>query len=117
MPHPLPPPALHRVKTGIRRTLGVTALAFAGLLMSGCGNALYAVQINAASSKLEEARELGAERYAAYEYWFAHEHIEKAQSEASEADYGDAVNLAAVAEEYADKAIKLARDAHRGAGR
>lgn len=93
--------------------VGVAALAVLG----GCGNTLYAVQISAASSKLEEAHELGAEQYAPYEYWFAYEHIEKAQSEASEADYSDAVNLAEIGEEYADKAIKLARDAHRGAGR
>ena len=95
----------------------MVVLGIAGLLASACGNTLYAVQVNAASSKLEEARELGAERYAPYEYWFAREHIEKAESEASEADYGDAVNLAAVAEDYADKAIQLSRDAHRGAGR
>jgi len=88
-----------------------------GALAAGCGNTLYAMQISAASSKLEEARELGAEQYAPYEYWFAYEHIEKAESEASEADYGDAVKLAEVGEEYADRAIKLARDAHRGAGR
>jgi hypothetical protein len=43
--------------------------------------------------------------------------MQKAQSEASEADYSDAINLAETAEEYADKAINLARDAHRGAGR
>jgi hypothetical protein len=95
----------------------MAAIATAALLGVGCGNTLYAVQVNAASSKLEEAKELGAERYAPYEYWFAYEHIEKAESEASEADYGDAVNLAEVAEEYADKAIKLTREAQRGAGR
>jgi len=83
----------------------------------GCGNTIYAIQANAASSKIEEARELQAEKYAPYEYYFAVEHMEKAQSEASEADYSDAINLAETAEEYADKAINLARDAHRGAGR
>lgn len=83
----------------------------------GCGNTIYAIQVNAASSKLEEARELQAEKYAPYEYYFAREHLNKAQTEASEADYSDAINLAEVAEEYADKAIQLARDAHRGAGR
>ena len=88
-----------------------------GLAATGCGNFVYAIQVNSASAKLEEARSLGAEQYAPYEYWFAYEHIEKAQSEASEADYSDAVKLAEVGEEYADKAIKLARDAHRGAGR
>jgi hypothetical protein len=100
-----------------RRALCVPAVALYALVGAGCGNTLYAVQISAASSKLEEARELGAEQYAPYEYWYAFQHIEKAQSEASEADYSDAVNLAEIGEEYADKAIKLARDAHRGAGR
>ena len=56
-------------------------------------------------------------KYAPYEFYYAREHMEKAQSEASEADYSDAINLAETAEEYADKAINLARDAHRGAGR
>ncbi|HTQ06583.1 MAG TPA: DUF4398 domain-containing protein [Polyangiaceae bacterium] len=89
----------------------------ASLSATACGNTLYAVEISSASSKLEEAHELGAEQYAAYEYWYAYEHIQKAESEASEADYSDAVNLAETGEEFAEKAIKLAREAHRGAGR
>jgi sulfur transfer complex TusBCD TusB component (DsrH family) len=84
---------------------------------TGCGNALYAIQANSAASKLEEAQELGAEQYAPYEYFYAKEHLQKAQSEASEADYSDAVDLAATSEEYADKAVRLTREAHRGAGR
>ena len=84
---------------------------------TGCGNTLYAVQANSASSKLEEAQELGAEQYAPYEYFYAKEHLHKAQSEAAEADYSDAIDLAETSEEYADKAIRLTRDAHRGAGR
>jgi hypothetical protein len=92
-------------------------LLVAAALTAGCGNTLYAIQASSASSKLEEARELGAEQYAPYEYWFAVQHLDKAQTEASEADYSDAVKLAAIGEEYADKAIQLARDAHRGAGR
>jgi hypothetical protein len=86
-------------------------------LLSGCGNALYALEANSASSKVEEARELGAEQYAPYEYYLAKEHLEKAQSEASEADYSDAAELAEEAGKQADKAIRLAREAHRGAGR
>lgn len=93
--------------------VGATALAF----LTGCGNTLYAINVNSASSKLEEAEQLGAEKYAPYEYYYAKLHLEKASTEAAEADYGDAINLANTAEEYADKAIKLARDAHRGAGR
>ena len=84
---------------------------------AGCGNTLYAVQVSSASSKLEEAQELGAEQYAPYEYFYAREHLLKAQTEASEADYSDAIDLAETSEEYADKAIRLTREAHRGAGR
>jgi len=102
-----------RTRSG-RALVCVTAFAW---LAAGCGNTVYAVQVNNASAKLEEARELGAEQYAAYEYWYAVEHIEKAQTEASEADYGDAIDLATISAEYADKAIQLARSAHRGAGR
>jgi Domain of unknown function (DUF4398) len=96
-------------------TRALCIIAFGGA--TGCGNAIYAVQVNAASSKVEEAHELGAEQYAPYEYYYAKEHLEKAQSEAAEADYSDAVDLAEASEEYADKAIRLAREAHRGAGR
>lgn len=95
----------------------MTCSAVLALCAVGCGNTIYAIQANAASSKLEEARELQAEKYAPYEYYYAREHLQKAQSEASEADYSDAINLAEISEEYADKAINLARDAHRGAGR
>jgi sugar phosphate isomerase/epimerase len=84
---------------------------------SGCGNTLYAVAANSAASKVEEARELGAEQYATYEYFLATEHLRKAQTEASEADYSDATSLAEQAEEHAEKAVRLAREAHRGAGR
>jgi hypothetical protein len=87
------------------------------LCASACGNTLYAIQANAASAKLEEARELQAEKFAPYEYYFAKEHLIKAQQEAADADYSDAADLAEVSETYAEKAIRLARDAHRGAGR
>jgi hypothetical protein len=86
-------------------------------LSAGCGNTLYALKANSAASKVEEARELGAEKFAPYEYYYAKEHLDKAMREAGEADYSDAADLAEVAEEFADKAIRLSRDAHRGGGR
>lgn len=104
-------------KAALTRVVIVALLGALAVGVGACGNTLYAVQVNAASSKLEEAKELGAEEYAPYEYWFALQHIDKAQTEASEGDYSDAVALAEIGEEYADKAIQLARDAHRGAGR
>jgi hypothetical protein len=94
------------------------ALAFlVGWASIGCGNTLYVFRVNAASNKLEEAKELGAEKLAPYEYYTAVEHLNKARMEAAEADYSDAIEFAEIAEEHAEKAIRLARDSHRGAGR
>ena len=92
-------------------------LAIAALAIVGCGNTLYSIQANSASGKLEEARELGAEQSAPYEYFSAKEHLKKAQTEAAEADYSDAVDLAHASEEYAVQAIRVAREARRGAAR
>lgn len=93
------------------------AMLLLGVVTSGCGNTVYAIQANSASNALAEARELGAEKLAPYEYYYAKEHMEKAQEEAAEADYSDAINIAEEAEEYANKAIRLSREAQRGAGR
>lgn len=99
------------------RSFTIIAMAMGAFASAGCGNALYSIQANSASGKLEEARELGAEQYAPYEYFYAKEHLHKAATEAAEADYGDATDLAETSAEYADKAIRLTREAHRGAGR
>lgn len=85
--------------------------------LTGCGNAVYAIRATAASNKLAEAKELGAEKLAPYEYYYASEHLEQAKSEAAEADYSDAIKFAETCEEYADKAVRLSKEAHRGAGR
>ena len=87
------------------------------LCVAGCGNTLYAIQANSAANKIEQAKKLGAEKLAPYEYYYAVAHMEKAQSEAAEADYSDATDFAEAAEEFADKAIRLAADASRKAGR
>ena len=95
--------------------LGVAGLCLVGA--SGCGGTIYAITANSAASKLETAQALGAEKYAPYEFYYAHEHLQKAMEEASAADYGDAIDFADVADEYAEKAITLSRNAHEGSGR
>jgi hypothetical protein len=104
----------HRAKTGVV-LLACAIVSAVG--STGCGGTLYAIHAGAASSKVEEAKAVGAEQLAPYEYYLAVEHMKKASEEASQADYGDAVDLAEMAEEFATKAIKLSRDAHKGAGR
>ena len=81
----------------------------------GCGGVYYAVESTSASSRLAEARELGPEKLAPYEYYYAKAHLEQAQVEASEASYSDAANLADTADEYAQKAIQLSQAAKREA--
>jgi hypothetical protein len=88
-------------------------LVLCALPLWGCGGVHYAIAINSASSRVEEAKADGAEQLAPYEYYFAKEHLEQAQVEASEASYSDAANLAGEAEDYANKAIELAQSARR----
>lgn len=83
------------------------------VVLAGCGNAIYALRITRASDELARAEQLGAARRAPYEYQFALEHVEKARSEALEADYGDAISLAEVAHEYARRAVQLAQRVER----
>lgn len=71
----------------------------------GCGGMYYTVSINAAQTRLEQAREMGAETKAPFEYYYAREHFRQAQVEAAEASYSDAASMAETAETYAQKAI------------
>ncbi len=94
--------------------------ALAGLCLfgaTGCGGFFYAIEATSASSKLETARSLGAEKHAPFEYYYAYEHLQKAMEEAAAADYGDAIHFADTANKYAEKAITLSKQAHEGAGR
>lgn len=88
----------------------VIALAAAAIALVGCGGIRYTVVSSAASSRLDEARALGAEQLAPYEYYFAKQHFEKAQIEASHASYSDAALLAQEADEYASTAIESIRE-------
>jgi len=100
----------------VSRPARLLAVLCGGLALAGCGNMIYAVNVNSAASRLEEAKEVGAERLAPYDYYSAREHLTEAQVQAAEADYGDAAELASIAEEYADKAVRVAKAA-RGAER
>lgn len=95
------------------RVLGTLAMIVAACSTLGCGGVYYAVEVTSASSRLAEARELGAEKSAPYEYYYAKAHLEQAQVEASEASYSDAASLADTADEYAQKAIELSQSAKR----
>jgi hypothetical protein len=94
-------------------------LVFAVLMLiatpavTGCGSVYYTVSANAAQTRLEQARQMGAETRAPYEYYFAREHLRQAQVEASEASYSDAASYAETAELYAQKAIDAIQTAKK----
>lgn len=85
----------------------VRYIALASLL--GCGNSIYAVRVTQAATEVARAEQLDAARQAPYEYYYALEHLRKAQTEAAEADFGDAIALAEVAYQYANRAVLLAQ--------
>jgi hypothetical protein len=98
----------------MKTRFGAIVAVLAGL--SGCGPTVYAMQVNSAAARVEEARALGADQLAPYEYYYAKAHLQQAQVEAAEASYSDAANYAEIAEEYANKAIQLAEGARRSGG-
>jgi hypothetical protein len=75
----------------------------------GCGNTLYALRINNAAGRFEEARTMGAEEAAPYEYYSAEVRLQEARRQAARAEYGTAADLAHEAERYAAKAINKTR--------
>ena len=83
-------------------------------LTSGCGGVYYSVMVNAAEARVEQAKQMGADRVAPYEYYYAKEHLRQAQVEAAEASYGDAANYAETAETYAQKAIDAVNAQKKG---
>lgn len=85
------------------------ALTFA----TGCGGVYYTVSVNAAQSRLEQAKQMGAESQAPFEYYYAKEHLHQAQIEASDASYSDAAAYAETAELYAQKAIDIMQAAKK----
>jgi hypothetical protein len=102
----------------MRTRLIAMCLVLAGAsTTTACGGVYYAATVNAASARVEEAREVGAEQLAPYEFYYAQAHLEQAQVEASEGSYGDAVTFAEAADEFANKAIDLSHEAHKAAGR
>ncbi|MFI5298099.1 MAG: DUF4398 domain-containing protein [Polyangiales bacterium] len=100
-----------------RSILRLFAVSGAAWMIAGCGGVLYTAKINAVEAKVENAKELGAEASAPYEYYSARERVQKAKEEASRADYQDAVDLLDEAETFADKAVAQAGAVRRGAGR
>lgn len=88
-----------------------------GCASLACGNGLYATRIDHALGRFEEAKALGAERTAPYDYYAAEVRIQEARRQAARAEYGTAATLARDAENYAALAVVKAQRARRGGSR
>lgn len=108
---------LAKREPGWRRRAWLSLLLLALLVSSGCGAALYSINVMGASRAVEQAREAGAAEHAPYEYYYAEAHLRKAREEAAEASYQDANRFADVAEEFGTKARDLAARRMREMGR
>lgn len=108
----------HRLRALLQR--GVTAAMGALCVtlatgLGGCASVYSTVTVAAAESRVEQARVLGAETAAPFEYYYAAEHLRQARIEAAEASYGDAAEYADTAERYAQKAIDTITAARKSA--
>jgi hypothetical protein len=97
----------------------LSSLTFAGLVsgggglsLSGCGAALYQIDVIAAESVVAEAEHAGAAELAPYEYYSAREYLAEAHHEASEAAYEDALRYAQIAGRMGREARRIAQE-HR----
>jgi hypothetical protein len=79
------------------------------LCSCACGHPLYLARAAQTSAELGRAEQLDAAEKAPYEYYYALEHLREARSEASAAEYGDAVALLQVAFDYARRAVEVSQ--------
>ena len=99
------------------RRRGVAALrrgALSALLLltlsAGCGPTILTIHATPATRRLAQAEEAGAAELAPYEYYFARENLRQAREAESAARWQDAIKYAEFAEEYAQRALNLARE-------
>lgn len=100
----------------VRRPLVGALLVVSLVLLSGCGNTLYLVRVSEAEEEFKEAEELGAEKYAPFEYYSAKERLKEAKVQAAQAEYGNASTLSLESTDYSREAAEkttLARAAAR----
>ena len=98
-------------RIGARILLVLTALA-------GCGPIEYMSQVTRkASTAVEAAKAVGADKWAPYEYTCAVEYLHKAREEEAQAQHQAAIDFGHKAEDNAEKARQLSIErAHESPG-
>ena len=84
---------------------------------AGCAPIFYSVNLLSAQRAVSEAREAGAAEHAPYEYYYADAFLKKAEEEANEGQYQDAIEYAHTAETSGVKARDISRRHMQETGR
>jgi hypothetical protein len=79
------------------------------LTCAACAPSAYAVHETRAERAVERARKLDARENAVYEFTLAEAYLQKSREESSEAAYQDAIRLAKLAQEHAQRAVEQSR--------
>ena len=101
----------------IHRLVVLVAVAALVVVFAACGPTLYTFNSIPASQAVGQAREANAAEHAPYEFFYAQSYLAKAEEEAAEANYQDAIRFAEQANEFGTKARDLARRRMREQGR
>ena len=99
------------------RLAWLVLLATAIVTLVACGPTLFTFNSIPASQAVEQARQANASEHAPYEYFYARAYLDKANEEAAEANYQDAIRFAEKAAEFGTKARDLSRRRMREQGR
>lgn len=100
-----------------KRLVILVAIAAMVTSLAACGPALFTFNSIPASQAVEQARQANAAEHAPYEYFYAQSNLDKANEEAAQANYQDAIRFAERAAEFGSKARDLARRRMREMGR
>lgn len=94
-----------------RRRVRAALVGWAVLACIGCGPVEYLNQVSGrAAAALAQAKRLGADTHAPYEYTAAAAYLHKAREEAGHSSYQVAIEYGRRAEELANRAESIARD-------
>lgn len=88
------------------RLTHVPLMLAAVAVLASCGTTLYISKIRQANEAFEQAKAVGAETRAPYEYYGAEVRLEEAKRLAAVAEYGTAVKLAEEARLLSETAIQ-----------
>ncbi|MFK7988724.1 MAG: DUF4398 domain-containing protein [Sandaracinaceae bacterium] len=95
----------------------VSLVVVASVGLVACGPSLYTFNAIPAGQAVEQAQQADAAEHAPYEYYYSRSYLDKANEEAAEANYQDAIRFAETANEFGTKARDMARRRMRESGR